>query len=439
MFTPSAFFLRWPLAALLSLLCLTNATPLAGAGFDPHTVGWTQTKGGQGGTLLRVTTLAAKGKGSLAEALAHKGPRVVVFEVGGVIDLKGRSLEIKEPFISIAGQTAPAPGITLLRGGLGIATHDVVVQHLMIRPGEAGRAKKSGWEVDGISTHSGAYDVIIDHCSCTWATDENLSASGARFTGEEKGPDAWRAGTAHRITFCNNLIAEGLSESTHAKGEHSKGTLVHDNVTEIAIVGNLYASNRQRNPLFKGGARGIVVNNLICNPGQVLVHYGLVAEEWGTRPYQVGQMAIVGNFALFGADTAKLKHKPAVLSVRGSGVCEAFLADNAGSGEAASIEASNSKPELLRLLDSPPLWPSAFVPLKAEQLTKILPPGVGARPWDRDPIDQRIITAALDGTGRIINSETEVGGYPDPSPTRAPFKVEEWNLDTLTKRSAQKP
>jgi len=435
MLTPSPSLLRSVLTALLSALLLSSAAPLKASGFDPHAAGWTKTKGGQGGEVLRVTNLKARGKGSLAEALAQNGPRVIVFEVGGVIDLEGQSLRVEHPFVTIAGQTAPAPGITLIRGGLGIGTHDVIVQHLMVRPGEAGRAKKSGWEVDGIATRSGAHDVIIDHCSCTWATDENLSASGARFTGEEKGPESWRAGTSHRITFTNNLIAEGLSESTHAKGEHSKGTLVHDNVTQIAIVGNLYANNRERNPLFKGGVHGIVVNNLICNPGNVLVHYGLVAEEWGARPYQNGRMAIVGNFALFGPDTAKLKQKPALLSVRGAGVCEAYLSDNEGSGGATGIEPTRSNPGLLVLLDKAPLWPTNLIPLKAAQVPTALPPAVGARPWSRDPIDQRIINEALGECGHIISGEAEVGGYPSRPPTQARFREEEWNMETLTRKA----
>ncbi len=69
--------------------------------------------------------------------------------------------------------------------------------------------------------------------------------------------------------------------ATHAKGEHSKGSLIHDNVTDILIVGNLYAHNYERNPLFKGGVRGMIVNNLIYNPGPRALHYNLIAEEWG--------------------------------------------------------------------------------------------------------------------------------------------------------------
>ena len=79
-----------------------------------------------------------------------------------------------------------------------------------MRPGEAGQAKGSGWGEDAFSTQVGAHDVIVDHCTFTWATDENLSASGPRFTGAT--PDDWRAGTSHRITFSYNIIAEGLAE-----------------------------------------------------------------------------------------------------------------------------------------------------------------------------------------------------------------------------------
>ena len=270
----------------------------------PGAQGWAaHTPGGRGGKILRVTTLAAQGEGSLAEALKTKGPRIVVFEVGGVIDLGVRTLKVKEPFLTIAGQTAPQPGITLIRGGLDIATHDVVVQHLRVRPGEAGLPKMSGTDFDAITLSGGAHDVIVDHCSLTWATDENLSASGPRFGGDT--PEQWREATSHRITFSNNLLAEGLANATHAKGEHSKGSLIHDNARDILIVGNLYAHNNERNPMFKGGTQGVVVNNLIYDPGQRAIHYNLVAAEWLGHPYQDGRLALVGNVMRAGPSTRR--------------------------------------------------------------------------------------------------------------------------------------
>ena len=221
-----------------------SAAPLA----FPGAQGWAaHTPGGRGGKIIRVTTLAAEGPGSLREALDTKGPRIVVFEVGGVIDLGAKSLKIREPFLTIAGHTAPQPGITLNRGGIDLSAHDVIIQHIRVRAGEAGLAKMSGTDFDSIST-IGASNVIVDHCSLTWSTDENLSASGTRFLGDT--PEQWRAGTSHRITFSNNILAEGLGYATHAKGEHSKGSLIHDNARDILIIGNLYSQNRERNPMF---------------------------------------------------------------------------------------------------------------------------------------------------------------------------------------------
>ena len=246
--------------------------------------GWTNTKGGDGGKVIRVTTLSAHGPGSLGDAIAADGARRIEFTVAGLIDLGGKMLVVNRPFITIAGETAPEPGITLMNGGMNVGTHDVIVRHIRIRPGAGNRPKKSGWECDGLSTIGGAHDVIVDHCSMTWATDENLSASGPRFDGAN--PDAWRESTSHRITFSHCIIGEGLHDSAHGKGPHSMGSLIHDNATDIAIIGNLYISNNARNPLFKGGVHGAVVNNVMQNAGNRFVTYGLVPDEWKGHEWQ---------------------------------------------------------------------------------------------------------------------------------------------------------
>src|SRR5690606_24360488 len=174
------------LAALACLLALALPQAFAREAATAQTAfpgaqGWAaDTAGGRGGQIIRVTTLATEGPGSFAEAVNTPGPRIVVFEVGGVIDLGVKTLRITEPHLTIAGQTAPAPGITLIRGGIDIATHDVIVRHLRVRPGDAGKARRSGFDFDAIST-VGARNVIVDHCSLTWGTDEGLSASGTRF------------------------------------------------------------------------------------------------------------------------------------------------------------------------------------------------------------------------------------------------------------------
>lgn len=401
----------------------------------PGAVGWAaSTAGGRGGRILRVTTLASDGPGSLREALTAPGPRIVVFEVGGVIDLAMRTITVREPFLTLAGQTAPSPGVTLIKGGLIIRTHDVVVRHIAVRPGEAGQAKGSGWEVDGIACDR-AHDVIVDHCSCTWATDENLSASGPRFDGPDLA--AWRQATSRRITFSNNIVAEGLSNSTHSKGEHSKGTLIHDNCCDVLIVGNLYANNRERNPLVKGGAGAVVANNLIWNPGKRTTHYNLHPAEWEGHPHVAGDLVQVGNVVLAGPST-----EPDVALTMLGGVGRvtlhqrdnvALLADGSAMPRLSYFGRDTPRVEAT-VAQRPPLWPEGFAAQAAEDVEGAVLRTAGARPWDRDPVDRRIVADVQARRGTIIDSEAEVGGYPTPEPTHLPFRDHDWNLDTLEVR-----
>jgi pectate lyase len=421
-------------AAAGQQLAATSQSAAGGASHGgkafPGAEGWAaSTPGGRGGEILRVTTLAPDGPGSLKEAMESGRPRIVVFEVGGVIDLEQGQIDVDDPFLTVAGQTAPSPGITVIRGGIKIQTHDVIVQHLRVRPGEAGEAKTSGWEVDAIATTTGARDVIIDHCSTSWATDENLSASGDRFRGP--GPADWRSATSHRVTISHNIIAEGLSESTHRKGEHSKGSLIHDNTTEIAIIANLYASNVERSPMFKGGARGIVVNNYIHNSGKTAIKYNLVAREWGSHAYETGQLAVVGNVFTYGPDT------PAgvpLVYVSGDGPCEVYLEDNiAHDRQGAPVPLIGAKqPTNIVSATRKPLWPDGFTPSRASEVKELMQKDVGARPWDRDVIDGRIVREALSGGGKIINSEREVEGYPKVAETHRTFDPADWDLPSMT-------
>ncbi|MEZ0471697.1 pectate lyase family protein [Luteimonas salinilitoris] len=399
----------------------------------PGAQGWAaHTPGGRGGQILRVTTLAADGPGSFAQAVRTKGPRTVVFEVGGVIDLGVEEVRIDEPYLTIAGQTAPQPGITLIRGGLVIAAHDVVVRHIRVRPGEAGRAKREGPDFDAITTLRGARDVIVDHCSLTWASDENLSASSTRFAGET--PEEWLRNASRRITFSNNIIAEGLADSVHPKGEHSKGSLIHDHVNDVLIVGNLYAHNFERNPLFKGGARGQVLNNLIYNPGQKAAHYNLIAEEWLGHTYQTGQMILRGNVMRAGPDTREL----AFFMIGGSGDMELYAEDNLvvdTIGEALPQTGRyTTAPVDLVELEAAPELPFGVELLPSAQVQDAVIAGAGARPWDRDDIDRRIVADVVEARGAIIDSEQEVGGYPDHPETRQAFVPEDWDLDTMEPR-----
>jgi pectate lyase len=380
--------------------------------------------GGKGGKIIIVNNLNSEGKGSLAEALDTDGPRIIVFEVAGVIDLGGKSLRIRKPFVTIAGQTAPSPGITLIKGGLGISTHEVIVQHIKVRPGEAGHAKKSGWEVDGIATTGGASNVIIDHCSATWATDENLSASGPRFDG--KNIDEWRKNTSNKVTISNCIIAFGLSNSTHAKGEHSKGTLIHDNATEILVYGNLYANNVDRHPLCKGGSQTVIVNNYIYNPVRAVFHYALNAGEWTGYDWVTGKMNVEGNYVEYGPNTSER-----ISAGNFTGPVEVYWKDNLVTPKGKGRE-FNGNPVFV---DNRTLWPKGLIPLPATKVKDQVLNNAGAFPWDRDEIDQKIIDGIRSGGGKIIDSENEVGGYPTIKPVYRKFNPKDWDLETMTKKN----
>jgi hypothetical protein len=401
----------------------------------PGALGWAaHTPGGRGGQIIRVTTLADKGPGSFLEALKAKGPRVIVFEVGGIIDMKGEEIEIEEPYLTIAGQTAPNPGITLIRTGVNIRAHDVIIQHIRVRTGTAGMAKRTGWEPDAMGTIS-AYNVIVDHCSMSWSIDENLSASGKRFIGAT--PEEWRQHTSHAITFSNNILAEGLANATHAKGEHSKGSLIHDNVTDILITGNLYAHDAERSPLFKGGVHGQIVNNLIYDPGQRAVHYNLIAAEWGDHPFQVGKISLVGNVLRAGPSTP---NDIALFELGGAGDVELYMKDNIAVdriGRPLPLlgRYTTSRAKIIEVKTAP-AFPEGVKPLAAVDVENSVIANAGARPWERDEVDWRIIADTIEGRGKIIDSEQEVGGYPVQLATFKAFDPNEWDMRYMTPKVA---
>lgn len=394
---------------LLALLAACQQAPVQPQSTATLAIAGAQTQGGLGGPVLRVTTLAADGPGSLRAALAAKGPRVIVFEVGGVIDLGRHDLILTEPFVTIAGQTAPSPGITLIRGGMKIRTHDVAMEHLRFRMGDAGLPKKSGYEVDVSVEGKDAWNVIVEHCSVSWGTDENLSVSGPRYDGPE--------GTARRVSLLNNIIAEGLVNATHEKGAHSMGSLIHDDVREVLVRGNLYAHNADRNPWLKGGTSGAIINNYIYNPGRWAIRLGYNPKEWeGRTPPSAPRVAIVGNVMQQGADS------PATLALVGSNAPdhqgEAFMHDNLAytkGGVPTTLLAGG----ISTLAASP--YANDEDALPAAQLREWILAHAGARPADRDATDLRLVAEIRNGSGRQIDSQQEVGGYPEATPTRRPL------------------
>lgn len=293
-----------------------SASPLV----FPGAVGFgVQAPAGTDGQVLRVPNLNNDGPGSLRAALHVSGPRLIVFEVGGIIDLEEEALRIDEPFLTIAGQTAPSPGITVIQGSLYAHTHDILVQHVRIRPGDAGhRQATDSFTPHGFRAFQGAYNVVIDHCSFSWAIEETCSASGppvkpgvqvsekyqqasGRFKGWPDRPDDL---APKNVTFSNNIFAEALFESTMSKGTHSHGSLIGDGCLDAAIIGNLYAHNDLRNPYFKRNTSGVIVNNLLYNTNTVATNIGDDG-RWHDAPFEgePARLSIVGITLIYGPST----------------------------------------------------------------------------------------------------------------------------------------
>lgn len=417
------------LAALALLIVLSPQQAFAHPA-DP-------TQGGAGGRVIRVTTLAKDGPGSLAAAIKAKGPRIIVFEVGGVIDLERSTLHINNPFVTIAGQTAPAPGITIIKGGIDIKTNDVKLQHIRVLTGADGQARRSGWEADALSTVRAAR-VVIENCTFLWGVDENMSASGPRFTGTTL--EEWRGGTSRAIVFRLNLAAEGLADSSHPKGEHSKGSLVHDNATGIVFDRNIWAHNVERSPLVKGGAQVLMVNNLIYNPQRRAVHYNLMDLEWAGQPHVTGEITAVGNMVRGGNDTdAGLPF----LMLGGVGDLAFFGRDNAAVdrlGNALPMFGRYGKTQARLIEAEAPLASlDGYAIIPTEELETTLLATAGARPWNRIEDEIRVLFFIAEGRGEVIDDESEVGGYPVIESTAAPFDEARWDMTTMTPRSGLYP
>jgi hypothetical protein len=366
----------------------------------------TTTPAGRRGAVLRVTSLLASGPGTLREALATPGPRTVIFEIGGVIRTS-EPLLIAEPFVTVAGQTAPSPGITLTGTGIVIATHDVLLQHLRVRAGDSPEGPDPGGRdcLSIVGAPDGSlkvHGVVIDHCSFSWAIDEGVST--------------WNPGVSD-VSFLDSVIAENLSHSLHPKGEHSKGLLIGDHSKRIAVIGNLFAHNRLRNPFCKGDVSAVVANNLIYNPGAEAIHLDDPDRSGPTL------LTVAGNVLSPGPDTnAAVPLVDALAFVQpGSEVC--YLANETGHRfpyRALLAPGIFRRPAELAGCSArvAPLGIRSAAEVRAAVLA-----GAGARPADRDAIDLRILADVAAGTGRIIDSPSEAGGLPEPAPVLRPLTL----------------
>ena len=193
------------------------------------------------GRVIKVTNLNKSGAGSLRAAIEASGKRLVVFEVGGVINMEGSRLNIGNDDLYIAGETAPYPGITVIRAQTSVSGDNIVLSHLSFRLGDGDGGAPDTMGISGDN-------IVLNHVAASWSIDECVSLTGA-----------------NRVTLYKTMITEALSYSTHKEGEHSKGSLIQRGTDNTALYHILYAHNALRNPRLHSGAKVALINGVIYN------------------------------------------------------------------------------------------------------------------------------------------------------------------------------
>jgi Bacterial TSP3 repeat len=356
-----------------------------------------ETRGGRGGRVIAVTTLADAGPGSLRAAVEAEGPRIVVFRVSGTIALAS-DLVIEHPFITIAGQSAPGGGVTLRDRQLVVKANEVVIRYIRSRLGD-----QSQIEGDAISIAEGA-NILLDHCSASWSTDETLSVS-----------QNWREGQLRldRVTVQWSIIAEALDNSVHSKGAHGYGSLIRGSFgARYSFHHNLWAHHRARMPRpgnFKSAAEdadGLIAdfrNNVLYNwQGG---HSGYNADADAVSRYN-----FIGNYYLPGPDSradsiAFREESPAARAYFAGNMMDA--AEPADPWSLVRLEAVNPHYRSNAPFDVAPVTTES-----ADRALEAVLARAGAS-LARDAVDARIVESVRARAGRIVDSQSEVGGWPE--------------------------
>ena len=362
----------------------------------------TNTRAGRRGKIIHVTNLNDSGAGSLRAALEYPKPRIVVFDVGGVIRLKS-DLNLSSPYITLAGQTAPGDGIMIRDHGLRISTHDVLIKHIAIRVGDDGRSRDGSWDNSDCLQILSGYNIVVDHVSASWGIDENMSV--------------WGAGI-HDITFSNCLIAEGLQNSVHTKGLHSKGLLVGgngNNPKNVAIIKNLFAHNHERNPQLKGGTTAVVANNLVYNSNNQYSWFVTSRDKVneinkGTYVGNVGKDGPNSLDAIFVDISSTILPGSQFYQENNIQLSRPYAAFSDGAGV---------------MVRYPPIGFSPHTILPANEAMHYVLENAGSRPAYRDAVDDRIANSlsgeVVLGTGSVKDHSSNL--WPSYSTVYQPFKA----------------
>ena len=369
--------------------------------------------GGRGGDVYQVTNLNDSGPGSLREGFrSAAGPRTIVFETSGTIELKSRLL-LEKSSITIAGQTAPGDGITLKDFTFQIKNAtNVIVRYLRCRLGDQNKPEGAEGGDDTLNTED-VDRVIFDHCSMSWAID---------------GTHDLRRGGNVTLQWC--ILSEALNESLHEKGQHAMCASYRDLSGNISLHHNLFATCRDRHPTL-GSAQA---------PPRYMVDFrNNVIYNWsagGTANFADHFINCVNNLFRPGPMT-----DPAMLPIAMKG----NLADLAKGHMAGNVFEQRDdltrdnyaaldfkrwlKPPTKYLYrgtlaewkedDEPDLGSNRPQTQSAMEAAELVLAGAGAS-LRRDAVDRRVVDDVRNRRGRLINSQDQVGGWPMLRSTPAP-------------------
>ncbi|WP_223255534.1 T9SS type A sorting domain-containing protein [Flavobacterium sp. LM4] len=351
-------------------------------------------RGGRGGKVVTVTNLNDSGPGSLREAVTNDiGPRTIVFNTSGIIKLNSR-LVSSQPYVTIAGQTAPGKGICIRTAPFGITGNDAIVQNIRVRLG-------GGSTFDGMGL-TGADNSIIDHCSISWTIDEAFSSRSGK-----------------NITLQRTLISEALNAAGHenypAGTEHGYAATIGGDIGSFHH--NLLAHNYGRNWSLGGGLDGNgfysdrmdITNNVVYNWGGRTTDGGTKEVNFVNNYYKPGAGSKI--FVAFSADNENTGKGMQQCYFNGNVMPGYFDESNQTIGRRSTYK--NGATNTFDNFVNTPFFPSYVTTQSAKTAYKIVLSDVGCIQPEFDEHDERIITETLNGTYTYRGSVTNKPGFPD--------------------------
>jgi hypothetical protein len=348
--------------------------------------------GGRGGQNIIVTNLNDSGVGSLRAAIDADGPRIVTFAVAGTIRLQS-PLVIRHSRITISGQDAPGSGIAISDYGLNIAADDVIVRYIRSRHGD-----RLGIEGDAISVTQGRR-IILDHISASWSVDETLSVS-SRYIGG-KG--------IYDVTVQWSIISESLRNSVHSKGSHGYGSLIRGgHGARFTFHHNLWANHVARMPR-PGNYNAVAddpVGPMIEFRSNVFYNWGGKSAGYNADTDSAATYAFVANCYRRGPNS-----KGAVIFEEENPYSKFWFEGNSIDG-VIPMEQREFVTGYWNQLPQRPSFLTAALPSNGQEHCDAVLQHAGASSR-RDAVDARVVAGVRSGTGGIIDSQEDVGGWPD--------------------------